>query len=149
MGMAIKYTLGIFLLGLLFLELLICPAAISKDSRDSSSPTGSTSLTLVEAATCEGIQNSLPENPAVVFPITIGKVFCFTSFDPVPEETFVYHYWFHRDKFSTRIKLSLKPPRWSTYSSVHLREADKGPWRVEIRDQQDRVIRYLRFSIAD
>jgi hypothetical protein len=30
-----------------------------------------------------------------------------------------------------------------------LRETDKGPWRVEISDQNGRVFSTLRFSITD
>jgi hypothetical protein len=53
------------------------------------------------------------------------------------------------DKLSTKKKLVLKPPRWSTFSSIQLREADKGPWRVEITDDDENILRILRFSIVD
>ncbi|MBW1859480.1 MAG: DUF2914 domain-containing protein [Deltaproteobacteria bacterium] len=98
---------------------------------------------------CEKIDGLTPENQAIVFSIALGRISCFTSFDPVPEDTYVYHNWFFRDKLSTRIKLSLQPPRWSTFSSVQLREADQGPWRVEIADREGRLLRLLRFSITD
>ncbi len=106
-------------------------------------------LTLEQAAMCEEIKEYTPYNSAVVFSIKIGKVSCFTSFDPVPEKTFIYHKWYHRDKPTTNKKLALKSPRWSTYSSILLRETDKGPWRVEISDQNGKLFRILRFSITD
>ncbi len=106
-------------------------------------------LTLEQAAICEEIKEYTPYNSAVVFSIKIGKVSCFTSFDPVPEKTFIYHKWYHRDKPSTKKKLTLNPPRWSTYSSILLRETDKGPWRVEISDQKGNLLRILRFSVTD
>ena len=106
-------------------------------------------LTLEQAAMCEEIKEYTPYNSAVVFSIKIGKVSCFTSFDPVPEKTFIYHKWYHRDKSSTKKKLALKSPRWATYSSILLRETDKGPWRVEISDQKGNIFRTLRFSITD
>jgi hypothetical protein len=106
-------------------------------------------LTLEQAAMCEEIKEYTPYNSAVVFSIKTGKVSCFTSFDPVPEKTFIYQKWYHRDKPSTNKKLTLNPPRWSTYSSILLRETDKGPWRVEISDQKGNLLRILRFSITD
>ncbi len=106
-------------------------------------------LTLEQAAICEDIKEYTPYNSAVVFSIKIGKVSCFTSFDPVPEKTFIYHKWYHRNKPSTKKKMTLNPPRWSTYSSILLRETDKGPWRVEISDQKGKLLRILRFSITD
>jgi hypothetical protein len=106
-------------------------------------------LTLAQAVMCEEIRDHTPHNQGVVFSITNGKVCCFTAFDPVPERTFIYHRWFRRDRLITRIKLSLEPPQWSTVSRIQLREADKGPWRVEITDQTGTVFRVLRFSITD
>ena len=106
-------------------------------------------LTLAQAVMCEEIREHVPHNQAVVFPIANGKVCCFTAFDPVPERTFIYHRWLRRDRLITRVKLSLQPPEWSTVSRIELREADKGPWRVEITDQAGTVFRILRFSITD
>ena len=113
------------------------------------SENGSEDPTLVQAAICENIQDLTPQNRGIAFSVAIGKVLCFTSFDPVPKEAIVYNNWFHRDKPSTKIRLTLKPPRWSTFSSIKLRQADKGPWRVEITDQDGNILRILRFSITD
>jgi hypothetical protein len=105
--------------------------------------------TLVQAAICETIQELTPQNRGIAFSVAIGKVICFTSFDPVPKEAVIYNNWFHRDRPSTKIRLTLKPPRWATFSSIKLRQADKGPWRVEITDQDGKVLQILRFSITD
>jgi hypothetical protein len=106
-------------------------------------------LQLADAVMCEGVRDLAPVNQAVVFSIATGKVSCFTSFNPVPRQTFIYHRWFYRDELSTKKKLFLKPPSWSTYSSIQLREADKGPWRVEITDEKGRLFGTLRFSVTD
>jgi len=123
--------------------------AVAEEKGDSSPAVVDEKLTLVQAAMCEGIKEYSPYNGAVVFSRTIGKVSCFTSFDPVPEKMFIYQSWFHRDRLSTKIKLFLQPPRWSTFSSIQLREADKGPWRVEVTDQGGNLLHVLRFSITD
>ena len=109
----------------------------------------SPSLTLSRAVICEGIKDYAPENKTVVFSVTVGRIFCFTHFDPVPKESVIYHSWYYRDELITTKKLSLRPPRWSTYSSIQLREYDKGPWRVTIKDQVDVTLGVLRFSITD
>ncbi|MCP4106617.1 MAG: DUF2914 domain-containing protein [Desulfobacteraceae bacterium] len=98
---------------------------------------------------CEAVENYAPKNQAIVFSIAFGKVFCYTLFDHVPEKTFIVHNWFHIDKLNTKRKLSLNPPHWSTFSSIQLRETDKGPWRVEVTDQQGNILDVLRFSITD
>ena len=134
---------------LLCIDLLLASPLLPQNNEDSSGTPAAETLTLVQAAMCEGIKEYAPENPAVVFSTKIGKVSCFTSFDPVPKEMFIYHNWFHRDGLSTKIKLFLQPPRWSTFSSIQLRETDKGPWRVEITDEAGNMLHILRFSITD
>lgn len=106
-------------------------------------------LTLTDAAICEEVRAYKPHNQTIAVSTSLGKAICYTSFDPVPEKTEIYHNWYRFDVMSTSIKLELQPPRWATYSTFQLREADKGPWRVEITDKDGIVLRILRFSITD
>lgn len=106
-------------------------------------------LQLSEAVICETLEGFKPLNPSVVFSVKTGSVMCFTAFEHVPEETSIFHDWIRQDKLVFRKKLILKTPRWSSVSSIQLREADKGSWRVEIRDADGNFLRILRFSITD
>ncbi len=106
-------------------------------------------LSLKQAVMCERVENLTPIGPGVVFSVSAGQVCCYTSFDPVPQHSVIYHRWFRRDELSTQTRLRLYPAKWSTYSVIQLRETDKGPWRVEIIDQNGRVFDVLRFSIVD
>lgn len=132
--------------GVLIVWLVLSGAALADPSGAVATPS---KLQLVTAVMCEDIVNRLPYNEAVVFSITGGKVSCFTLFDPVLERTAVYHNWYYRDNLSTKIKLLINPPKWATYSSIQLREADKGPWRVEVTDSDGNVLQTIRFSITD
>lgn len=106
-------------------------------------------LTLVRAVMCEAIKAYKPTNVAVIFSIKLGRVSCFTAFDPVPRKTTVHHKWYHRDKLITEKSLTINPPRWSSFTSVQLRDADRGPWRVDVTDENDNLMQTLRFSITD
>lgn len=106
-------------------------------------------LTLIHAAVCEKVENLNPVSEGIAFPVSAGQVCCFTSFDPVPQAAVIYHRWYHRDELSTQIRLRIYPPKWGTYSVIQLRETDKGPWRVEITDQNGTIYGVLRFSIID
>lgn len=144
-----KYKISIlFLLPFFIIFYLSIPSYSQQDEKNSSAQE-SKKLTLVQAVMCEGIQDYKPWNQAVVFSISIGKVSCFTSFDPVPEKTYIYHNWYYRDSLSKRMKLFLQPPIWSTFSSIQFREADKGLWRVEITDPEGNIFQIVRFSITD
>ncbi len=104
---------------------------------------------LVQSVMCEAIENFQPINPSVVFSISQGEVFCYSSFDPVYEKTQIFHEWYKMDKLIFSMRLTLSPPKWSSFSRVQIREADKGPWRVEIRDASYTLLQTLRFSMAD
>ena len=54
-------------------------------------------LKLVRAMMCESIQEYQPIHPAVVFSISMGEVYCFTAFSPVPEQTVIDYKWYRRD----------------------------------------------------
>jgi hypothetical protein len=105
--------------------------------------------TLIQAIVCEDVKDGIPTAASVAFSIASGKVYCFTLFDNISDDTVIYHHWIFRDRPSARIRLSLRAPRWATYSSIQLREADKGPWRVEIIDAGGRTLKTLRFSVTD
>ena len=137
------------LLWLGVLSLLLSQGYAQEATDDAAPPQEVKQLTLAKAAMCEGIKEYIPKNQGIVFPTAIGKIYCFTVFDPVPQKTVIYHNWYRNDELITKVKLTLKPPRWSTFSSIQLREADKGPWRVEIVDEKDRLHKTLRFSITD
>ena len=123
--------------------------AMSQSGANGDSKPSSSKIVLVKAVMCEGLLERNPQNSTTVFSIERRKAICFTSFDPVPERTVIYHRWFHRDQTSAKIKLTLKPPRWSTYSSIQFRAEDIGPWRVEITDSQGHIFQILRFSITE
>ena len=105
--------------------------------------------TMIQAAMCESIENFQPNNPAVVFSISQGEVFCFSNFDPVIQKTHIFHKWYKKDKLIFTMRLILSPPKWSSFSRIQLRDADKGPWRVEIRDAGNTLLKTLRFSMVD
>lgn len=121
--------------------------APSRPAAGSSAPAFKAAL--IQAIVCEDVKDGIPYNASVAFSISAGKIYCFTFFDSIAEDMPIYHNWIFRDRPSARIRLNLKSSRWTTFSSIQLREADKGPWRVEITDASGRVFKILRFSVTD
>ncbi len=106
-------------------------------------------MVMTQAVICESILQFQPVNPAVAFSISQGEVYCFSSFNPVLEKTVVIHKWYKRDKLVFTMKLTLLPPKWSSFSRIQIRDADKGPWRVEIQGVDGVLFQTLRFSMVD
>ena len=144
----IQRILHLLLLAVI-LSFLFSDSVTAQSGDTGASKTSTGNILLVQAVMCEDMLELVPRNPTTVFSIERRKAICFTSFDPVPEKTIIYHQWFHRDQTSAKIKLTLKSPRWSTYSSIQFRAEDIGPWRVEISDSQGHILDVLRFSITE
>lgn len=113
------------------------------------SPVPTENPVLSRAVMCEALQKFTPVNEAVIFSIELGRIHCFTEFDPVPKRSIIYHKWYHKGALVSAKQLTLNPPRWSSFTSMQLRDADKGPWQIDITDANDNLIRTLRFSITD
>ena len=128
-----------------FLGLALC----SLSSAAETPPSGTSGIALVRGVMCESINGYEPRNSAVVFSIDVGRISCFTAFDRITTTTAALHKWYRRDELVTTKRLTLKPPRWATYSSIQLREADKGPWHVDIYDDDNHLLDTLRFSVTD
>ncbi len=105
--------------------------------------------TLTRAVMCESIQKFEPNSIAVVFSIDVARIHCFTEFDPVPKQTIIFHKWYQSGSLVSVKQLTVNPPRWSSISSMQLRDADKGPWQVEVTDKNGKLLHTLRFSITD
>jgi hypothetical protein len=128
-----------------FLGQALCGLSLAAETP----PSGKSGIALVRAVMCESISGYEPRNTAVVFSIEVGRISCFTSFDRITSTTAALHKWYRRDELVTTKRLTLKPPRWATYSSIQLREADKGPWHVDIYDDDNHLLDTLRFSVTD
>lgn len=138
-----------FFLLLIYLALTFSSQTFAQDREEATLVESPQKLTLVRAAMCEGLRGLGPLNEAVTFSIEREEVFCFLNFDPVPEKTSIRISWFWKDERRRNPKFILYSPRWSTLDSMQLRDADKGPWRVEVKDAEGNILKTLRFSITD
>jgi len=150
-------TLASTLLWVTLVFWIICGSAIAQAEDEASQPSESQETTpseekmpqLKTALVCEMVKNGTCERPTVVLSVEKKQAFCYTLFENVTAPRIIYHRWYHRGELTTQVKLKLQPPRWATYSSIQLREADKGPWQIEIVDESGRIYETLRFSITD
>jgi hypothetical protein len=148
-NITMKCKFFIFFLLLTYLALNPSSQTGAQEQKEATPVEPQQGLTLVQAVMCEGLRSLVPWNEAVAFSIKREEVFCFLDFDPVPEKTSIRISWYWRDERRRNPKFTLYPPRWSTLDSMQLRDADKGPWRVEVKDAEGNILKTLRFSITD
>jgi len=130
-------------------------SSLAADSNEILSPTSKEKVakdmdvSLVDAVMCESVQNLKAVNEALTFSVALGHVYCLSVFRPSSKPTIIYHRWYRRNELSTQVRLKIYPPHWTAYSVIQLRVEDKGPWHIEVADQNGMVFRTLRFSITD
>jgi hypothetical protein len=119
------------------------------DSATIAAESAAVGLKLEKAAMCEAIKDFQPVNPGIAFSVATGTLICYTRFSGISEDTRVLHRWYRGDALATTRTMMLRAPQWAIYSSIQLRESDRGPWRVDIVDADNRVIDVLRFSVTE
>ena len=144
-----KYKFFTFFLLLTYLVLNPFSQTFSQDQEETTPVESPQELTLVQAVMCEGLRGIVPVNEAKIFSIRRERVHWFLDFAPVPEKTSIRVSLYLRDVRRLNRRYTLYPPRWPIEDSIQLRDADKGPWRVEVRDAEGKILKTLRFSITD
>ena len=147
--MKLNYLCICTLFGVIFSFSFALDRSTAQDETGSFGAEKKEQLVFSEAYMCERVVEQMPYNPTVIFSPEMKNVYCFTAFGVVPEKNIIWHIWFRKDKLVTKVKLGVEPPQWNTYSGIHIRESDKGPWRVEIRDHNDKLMGVKRFSISN
>ncbi len=104
---------------------------------------------LKNAVMCEGVRDGLPINQTIIFEVSKTSAYCWSEFDPVSVDGIIYHEWYRKGELITRKKLAVHTPRWACYSSLPLRQADIGPWQLNIVDENGKILKTLRFSITE
>ncbi len=107
------------------------------------------SPTLKKSVMSEGLREGLPVDQTIVFDVSKGSAYCWSNFDPVTKDGFIYHKWYRNGELIYDQKLVVHPPRWAAYSHLRLRKADVGPWRVDITDESGDILKTHRFSIME
>jgi len=118
-------------------------------SQQEATPGKAASPILKKAVMCEGIQDGLPVNQTIVFDVSKGSAYCWSGFDPVEVDGVIFHQWYRNGELTSSFKLAVHPPRWANQSSLRLRQADVGPWSLNITNETGDILKTLRFSITE
>lgn len=89
-------------------------------------------LRLAKAVACLGIQDREPVGTGQVFPATTPRVYCYTLVEGATEAQEILHVWYHGEQKVHDYALTVKGPRWRTWSYKTIYPGQRGPWRVDI-----------------
>ena len=97
------------------------------------------------SAICKGIVEMEPIGSSISFPVSAGKLYCFTRIVGAQTPTQVTHVWYFGLIERARVDLAIKSSTWRTYSSKIIQPHEIGSWRVEVLDPEGTVLKVIQF----
>lgn len=100
------------------------------------------------AAICENVVDREPVDAGSSFPVSVGRLYCFTKIVGAGSPTEVTHVWYFGDAERGRVTLSVGGSNWRTYSSKIVQEHEAGAWRVEVLDADGNTLETVEFEVV-
>lgn len=118
------------------------PAAAQQAAPDSSQ------ITISKAVMATGVENREPTGVAEQFPDSVGTLYCYMVVEGDFPETQLVQVWMHGDHEMAKVPLTVKGPRWRTWSTKKIMVDWTGAWSVKIEDANGNVLKTVNFTIG-
>ncbi|MBW1981591.1 MAG: DUF2914 domain-containing protein [Deltaproteobacteria bacterium] len=105
-------------------------------------------LEVAVAAICRDVVNLEPVDSGTSFPVSTGKLYCFTKITGAQEPTQVTHVWYFDGTERARVVLEVRSSTWRTYSSKIIQPHELGAWKVEVLDANGTLLQTLQFEVT-
>ena len=103
---------------------------------------------LTTAVVCRNVVDRQPVDPGSQFPVSVGRLYCYTKVENVKNADNIVHAWYYGDTQRALVSLNINPPSWRTYSSKIIQPHEIGAWHVDILDTTGNVLQTVRFEIT-
>lgn len=129
--------------------LLVVAAAFAVPARPATAQqTNDSTPTVSQLVVATGVTNRAPVGVADHFAPDVGTVYCFMSVEGDVAGGKLYHVWMHGDQQMARVPLTVKGPRWRTWSTKTIVPAWTGTWTVRVEDAQGKVLKSVSFTVG-
>ena len=106
------------------------------------------SVTVASAVICKSIADRQAVEPGSSFPVSTGKLYCYSKITNIQTATEIVHAWYYGDAQRALVKLNVNPPIWRTYSSKLIQSHEIGAWRVDIMDATGNLLETVKFEVT-
>ncbi len=100
------------------------------------------------AAICKDVIDREPDGYGTSFPVSVGKLYCFTKITGALSPTQITHVWSFDGNERARVDLAVNAASWRTYSSKIIQPHELGAWSVDVLDSGGNVLKRLEFEVA-
>ena len=102
---------------------------------------------------CESINISLrkPVNAGKVFPMTLGRVYCYTAIQNTLSERTILYEWYFQGNYIDKIPVKVgRSNHWRSWTYKTIAKVQIGEWYVLIRDKETNIVlETAYFSISN
>lgn len=102
---------------------------------------------VVDTVITTAIVDREPVDKVDVFPRQNGKLYCFSRIIGAVNPITVYHSWYLEEQLMSRVPLQVNSTNWRTWSAKRFLEDWPGEWRVEIQDEDGKMIKVVNFTL--
>lgn len=111
-------------------------------------PQEAAQLKVSVAAICKDVVDREPVDSGTSFPVSMGKLYCFTKITGAQSPTEITHVWYFDGTERARVDLMVKSASWRTYSSKTIQSHEMGAWWVDVLDSAGTLLKRLEFEVT-
>ncbi|MFS8637216.1 MAG: DUF2914 domain-containing protein [Gemmatimonadota bacterium] len=106
-------------------------------------------IEVTRAVVATGIEDREPIGESTTFTADVGTVYFFTEITGDFDETQIHHVWLREGEEIARVPLTVRGPRWRTWSSKRIPPEWSGNWTVRIVLGDDQVLGTVDFTVGN
>lgn len=108
----------------------------------------SAAIDVTTAVVGTGVQDREPVGTGTSFPASIGTVYFYTVFEGDFGERRIDHVWVRNGEEVGRVPLTVRGPRWRTWSSKTVPADWTGEWEARVVDADGSVLATAAFQVS-
>lgn len=105
-------------------------------------------MEVTRAVVASDVVDREPVGEAESFAAGVGQVFFYTVLEGDFPETQLEHVWLHEGEEMARVPLTVRGPRWRTWSSKTIPAEWAGNWEVQLVDGAGTVLETVSFTVG-
>ena len=99
------------------------------------------------AAICKDVVDREPVDADTSFPVSLGKLYCYTKITGAKSPTQITHVWYFDGIERAGVELAVNSASWRTFSSKIIQFQEMGAWRLDVLDSAGTLLQTLQFEV--
>jgi len=107
-------------------------------------------IVVLQSMMCRAIKNNLPRNPGVKFKKDLEKIYCHSLLNNnTDKHSYIYHIWYMNGELKTKVLIRIPAgTEVPAISNQKMENLGKGKWRIEITDNNKKILDTLNFEVV-